>query len=425
MQPDQLASKCHDIQTSLGHKQVPEFESLPKIGMMVNLALHIRGLPVLEYDKLKLASAYYFGIPALVFGEIIRDLAEIGFVQLISQGSTIQKVVPKVPFFQSLYEQIGSFALSNNFNEPEQLALKILSKLADSPTEKSNLYGFGADKKLMLRNLQIGEQGGYIISKKARGKEIMLSPLFFSENPEVFADLTAKSGAKKVQTIIALIKQAQGLPLSIIEKTLEINGNKITSEDFKLIKSLAQDGMIKPPSISTPHAGQNYFIFTPTPGASKLNSTNKEIYERAMALIASVRQGQFLAKEYRIYWPVKILRALKRNGYLRPTTEAQSQYSQLALMRVGRLTPDGNGHRFALIQTDENVAALNLAIDMLETGEITNMEVNEDARMALQKDQSYIESIIASTKLRESEKIALDEETKEELDNLLIKGITI
>lgn len=423
MTNEELASKCHDIQISLGSKEVPEFEVLPKIGMMVNLSLHLRGLPILEYDKVKLASTHYFGIPSLLFNEIIRDLAEIEFVKLISEGSTIKKVIPNVPYFENVYQMIGGFATSSkNFNEPEQLALKILTKLTDSPTEKSNLFSFGAEKKLMQRNLQIGEQGGYIISKMARGKEIILSPLFFSENPEVFADLTARSGAKKVQNILQLIKKSQGLPLSIIEKNLQIAGQEITHEDLKLIKSLAQDGMVKPPSISTPHSGQNYFIFTPTPGNSKLNSSNKEIYERAMALIASVRQGQFLADKYRILWPIKILMALKRNGYLKPNTEAIQQYNQLALMRVGQLIPDTRGHRFVLTQTPENISALDLAINLLNTGEITNMEINEDVRIALQKDQSYIESIIASTKLREGEKIALDEETKAELDNLLIKG---
>jgi len=60
---EQLASTSHDIQVGLGSKGVPEFESVPFIGMMVNLALHIRGLPLIEYEKFKLVAAHFFHIP--------------------------------------------------------------------------------------------------------------------------------------------------------------------------------------------------------------------------------------------------------------------------------------------------------------------------------------------------------------------------
>src|SRR5690606_19335223 len=105
------------------------------------------------------------------------------------------------------------------FNEPEQLALRILSELTNSPTERSNIYSLGAEKKIVDRNLQFGTEGGYIMSKRARGREILISPLFFSENVDVFADLTAKSGASTIKRVLELVKKAQGWPLSIIEKT--------------------------------------------------------------------------------------------------------------------------------------------------------------------------------------------------------------
>ena len=62
MERELIASRCHDIQVSLGAKEVPDFEDLPKIGMMVNLSLHIRGLPVIQYDVLRLAAYNYFNI---------------------------------------------------------------------------------------------------------------------------------------------------------------------------------------------------------------------------------------------------------------------------------------------------------------------------------------------------------------------------
>lgn len=50
MERVEKASKAHDIHVSLEGKDVPEFELIPKVGMMVSLSLHIRGLPAMEYD---------------------------------------------------------------------------------------------------------------------------------------------------------------------------------------------------------------------------------------------------------------------------------------------------------------------------------------------------------------------------------------
>ena len=50
-----IVNKCHDIQVSLGAKfsSVTEYEAIPEIGMMIRLALHIRGLPQKDYNILK------------------------------------------------------------------------------------------------------------------------------------------------------------------------------------------------------------------------------------------------------------------------------------------------------------------------------------------------------------------------------------
>lgn len=420
------ASQCYDITTALSGKDVPDFEYLPRIGMMVNLSLHLRGLPLLEYEKLRMVSNHYFRIPTLALNQILHDLAEIEFVQLFKQKTSIKQVLPQIPFFDNIYSTVGNYAnLELPFNEPEQLALTIVEKLTDSPTEVSNIYNLGAETKLVDRNLQLGTEGGYILSKRARGKEILVSPLFFSENADVFADLTAKAGANNIKRILELVRKAQGWPLSIIEKTMEINGEKISNGDLNILKRLAQDGAVKPPSITTGHAGQNFFMFTPAPGASKLNPTNREIYERAMALVASVRQGQLLANKYPIKWPSAILNALKRDGWLRPTSETYSQYHQLAILKVGRLEKStGDKYKFVLINSQENLQALDLAIKLITEGVIAQMEIDQEARIALQRDQTYIDSIVSSSTLRVKEKVSLSEEAREEFDNILLKSVS-
>ena len=69
----------------------------------------------------------------------------------------------------------------------------------------------------------------------------------------------------------------------------------------------------------------------------RLSPTKREIYERAMALVSAVRQGQYLPKQYAIRSPYAILRKLKNDHEIGANTEALEQYQQLTLLRVGRL----------------------------------------------------------------------------------------
>ena len=135
-----------------------------------------------------------------------------------------------------------------------------------------------------------------------------------------------------------------------------------------MLKRLAQDGAVRPPCIKTSHAGENYFLFTPTPGDACLTPAKREIYEKAMAIVAAVRQGQFLASRYAIREPGAVLYKLKTDLKLsRATTEAIAQYKQLTILRVARLMPVGNtGYaELHIIDTPENREALRIAYDLV------------------------------------------------------------
>lgn len=420
-----IAEKCYEIQASLNGKQVPEFEAISEIGMSVRLALHLRGLPLIKYDTLKLVAAHYLNIGSIELKVIIKILAEIEFIRIDSEGDTIKSILPTVPYFDDMYDTVNEFAeTEKKISEPELVAMTILDKLTNSPLYRSSLYEMGAEKNIVDRNLQIGKEGGYILDKRARGKDIVVSPIFFSENVDIYMDLVAKAGAGQTKHLLELIKKSQGWPLSIIEKQKEINGTPVTDEEIMMLKRLAQDGAVKPPCITTSHHGDNYFMFTPTPGKVKLSSSKREIYERAMAIVASVRQGQLLPAQYRIKSPIRLLSALRDRGFLRANTEAVEQYRKLTVLRVGRLVENGyQWYEFRLNEAKENVEALDLAISMIQQGDFSGMEIDDNIKIALQSNQDYIESIIATQKLRESDVVSLSEEQKEEVDNILLGGV--
>lgn len=421
----EVVNKCHDIQVSLENKSVPEYEAVIEIGMMVRVSLHLRGLPIIDYETLKLVADYYLQIPALVLKNIVQYLAEIEFVKIDKEGSTIKSILPTVPYFDDVYEAIGEFAdKEKHFNEYEQYALEILKKLSGTPLYKSTLFEIGAERKTVDRTLDIGNQGGFLVERKARGKSIILSPTYFMENAELYTDLVAKAGAKSIEKINGLLRRSQGWPLAVIEKNQELCGTRLTTDEILLLRRLALDGAIKPPSIQTSHHGNNYFMFTPTPGVARIRPGKKEIYERATALVASVRQGQLLPAQYAIRSPYRLLSSFKEKGFLNANTEAFEQYKKLAIMRMCRLEDAGGGwHKLILNDTPENKEALDIAISLLQNNMVLGTEVDENVRFALSQDQQYIESQRAAIKLRESQPVALGEEQQFEIDNLLLGGM--
>lgn len=419
----EIALRCHDISMGLSDKEVPDFDTLTEIGSMVKLALHIRGLPAIKYETLKLVALHFLSISPSLCKNVIRELGEIEFVELYKERGNIKTVIPTVPFYDDLYNRVGEYAETQNLNESEELAITILKKLTGSPVSTSTVYELGAEKTLVERNLYLGNVGNYIINKRARGKDILLSPVYFSENADLFSDMVAKSGAKTVQKVLNLVKETQGVPLHIIEERKEINGTKLTDQEISLLKSLAHDSVIKPPSITTSHAGEKYFLFTPKPGNARLSPTKKEIYERAMALVSAVRQGQYLPKKYAIRSPYAILNKLKNSHSIGASTEAYEQYRQLTFLKVGKLVPTTSSwYRFELVDTPENHEALDLAIDLVDIGQGQGLEIDEEARFAITEDQTYIESIISASKLRNKGKVDLSEEHQAELDDLFLSG---
>ena len=134
-----------------------------------------------------------------------------------------------------------------------------------------------------------------------------------------------------------------------------------------------------------------------------------------MALISAVRKGQLLPEAYRIRSPVRILETLRDVGYLGSNSEARDQYQNLVVLRVAHLRQtSSNRWQLYLNRTPENEAALNLAIGLLRTGTMANMEVDKDARIALAKGEEYIQSLISSADLKKRQKQMRDPQASRE-----------
>lgn len=422
MDSKQVGEFAFDLQTGLGRLDVPEFPALKKLGMAASLAVHIRGLGEIKMEILQKVSDHYFDIPSYVLEPVLDILADVECIKIITEGKRIQAIIPTVPTFANLYGVVGEYASSQHLNEHEQTTLAILARLQSKPENKDRLiHELGADKSTLARCLAVGERGGLIREHRARNKSILTSPFYFADNLDALADAAAKAGSAEIVKVLEVIRRSQGWPLSMVLRDAEIGGMKLSKTQLDLIDSFASEGIIKPPSISWGTRSES-FIFTPRPGRARLDASNREIYERAMALVAAVRKGQLLADAYRIRMPLRILEALRDRGFLRSNSEAPLQYQNLVALRVAVLKEVSPGRwQLHLVPTEENRQALDIAVQLLRTGELANMEVNQEARIALTKDEKYIQSIVSAAELRKRDRAAIDEQAKHEYEQLMLR----
>lgn len=415
------AELAHDLQLGIARTSVPDFDEMPMVGMAAILAIHLRGLGEIEYGVLRQVAEYFFDIPAMVLERPLKILAEVGYVDLVSSGKTIKKVVPRVPHFDSVYSGLGDYLGAQQLTEHEEVSLAILAELSNKPEKRDALFGrLGADKGVFDRCESIATDGGIVVSKRARGQTILVSPAYFADSLDSLASMAAGGGASRIQRIVELVRQAQGWPLGLIEKTGEINGTKVSKAELAILRQLLSDGVMKPPSIERPNSSTEHFVFTPRPGNLRLSGANREIYERAMALVAAVRKGQLLPEQYKIHWPAAILNKLRDAKKIGANSEAAHQYKNLAALKVGRLVKAGSRHEFHIIDTPENIKAVNEALALVQGGGSNYSGVQDEASIALTQDEQYIQSLVASKKLREVKKPTLSVEDRHEMEQLLL-----
>jgi hypothetical protein len=190
---------------------VPEFDDLHVIGMAATLAIHIKGLGQIDYEVLRKVSDHFMSIPSIALEKVLRVLDQVGFVRLIERGTKIQQVIPNIPVFDDVYKQIGDYASSEcELNSHEQATLAILAELQDAPRNRDALYNnLGIEKPLFDRCLKIGQTSGIFSEHLARGRQMLVSPYYFSDNLDGLADAAASVGASAIQSTLG---KNQGQP---------------------------------------------------------------------------------------------------------------------------------------------------------------------------------------------------------------------
>jgi hypothetical protein len=102
-----IAEYAFDLQVGLEGADVPEYDVAKTLGMASVLAVNLRGLGEIQYPSLRLVAAHYFHIRSDVLDGVLRTLAELELIRLVTTGSTIQQIIPDVPHFDNVYARVG------------------------------------------------------------------------------------------------------------------------------------------------------------------------------------------------------------------------------------------------------------------------------------------------------------------------------
>lgn len=329
------------------------FRKSKRLGAAVRIANLIKGQDVIKNYDFLLAAAGELRIPSDTLDKALDELEEIGYVTLHKSGNDIAKIEERIPLLTEQYTSIGEKWRDSNPSDIEATAITIVDDLMVAPQKEHRLVAkYGLDHRSFQIITDVGKTGTFYRSYKSPvdGSMIGYSPLYHDENPEKFISLFERFPDEDVSSKIKKIRKCQGLPIENINDPVLIEAIRI--------------GCIPTPSVNST-SGEKLFAFTPLQGVGKLEKT---LLEKARAIVSCVRYGQHFASITRIAEPLDILLALKSRKCIGSHTEILRQYSLLHKLGVGKISKDtihAGRYNFHLLDTQDNMRALELAIQYL------------------------------------------------------------
>jgi hypothetical protein len=193
--------------------------------------------------------------------------------------------------------------------------------------------------------------GSYI--SPSNGQEILFSPLYWEDNPKMISVLTEKHELEDVSRAIKSVRAYQGLPEANVTDSV--------------LLSVSETGLLPVTTVNS-SAGPKRFLFAPVQGVKRLE---KSTLEKAFAIVSSIRYGQHHAQITKLHYSAaELLEILKDRKKIGPHSEILGEYSPLVSLMVGRVVEGPRGrYTFYLDDTDENMRALEIAIELASIGE--------------------------------------------------------
>jgi hypothetical protein len=386
------------------------FRKAKRFGAATRICNLIRGQDVVnDYTSLVAASGE-LGIGADTLDASLAILEEIGYVSLFKSAGDIKKIEERIPLLNDRFEAIGERWYDSSPSEIESATVEMLDDLLVAPNRTRTLCKRHAiDSKAFDIIRDVGASGAFIniYTSPLDGSEITYSPLYHDENPGKVIELMDAYPNEDVVAILRGIREYQGKPIDSIN-------------DPVLLAAI-RTGCIPSPTVTSTN-GSKRFMFTPLQGVGK---TEKALLEKARALVACVGYGEHFAGLTRIFDPLAILRKLKDRKQIGPHSEIGTQYvlvQKLGVGQIRRSSSFASRYVFQVTDTDENMRALEMAIQYLTVKEIVKEDPGEAAAKQLLLPGSYSSPAKTRMDIRTMKETKLSNSSISTLNHLLIGG---
>ncbi len=361
--------------SAFGPKEV-YYEKTLLIGKAATLAMHLKGLLYIDnYDRLKYAAAS-LGISGLELPAVLRELEEVDFVSVVRSGEMVRRIDIRVPEFRSGYNDLGERWLQLKPTELENASIETLNNLFFGPAEKEALLkSLGLDNTLQSIMIDVMESGLLVATQVVDGRPMIYTPLAVDNNPTAYLQW-AKKFPEEVAQVVNTLKCHQGLSLT----------DPAIAQSPALNDAIGT-GVLMPIKVNGA-TGDQHFVFAPY---GNLSQEQKVVIDKARAILASVRYGQKFASGRPIKYPRMILERLQHyKKFKKGHPDLLSQYGLLTEKLIGRPVDEGNGYwNFEIYDTEENMNAITVALDMLEHGEAPSARIDIEAQKALLIPSGY------------------------------------
>jgi hypothetical protein len=387
------------VTTTFGPKDV-HYEKTLLIGKAASLAMHLRGLLYVEDDKQLKYAASTLGISSLELQPVLRELEEVDFVSVVRTGDIIKRVDIRVPEFRSGYADLGARWAELKPGEIEQASIASLETLYKGPVPLQTLEGAANLDPTSFSILRDVMGSGQLLSvQTVDGQDVSFTPLAVDGNPNAYLQWARKFPAE-VQSSLDLLRAHQGL---------HMEASAVAGHEVFLDAIMA--GVLLPVEVQG-STGSKKFLFAPRGG---LNDEERVVLDKARAILACVRYGQNFAAGRPIKFPRAILQRLRdHKTFSRGHPDLFAQYGLLVEKFIGEPIKEGGDRwNFRVYDHEENLKALDIAIEMLEFGESPSTRVNMEAQKALLAPMGYAGP--SATRVRLSTNISASSETRSDI----------
>ncbi|PMR62208.1 hypothetical protein C1A38_05355 [Verrucosispora sp. ts21] len=415
--------RCQDVHSGLRNLD-PNSGSLTQladtqlIGMAASLAALVRGQDVIsDAQALRALAAEQLDVNQFAFDQVIALLDEVEFVAGVQRaGGKITKFTENVPYYDDLYTMLGEAWRDRSPTEVEQQMIVLVHHLADAPVPIDGLADrLGLDTSVVPNLLEVGERAELVKKVSLLDGDVIYSPFFGFENPELISDLVREHGSEQLALAFAALRNEQGMPVTEAQPVLQ--------------DAIAR-GLLLAPAVELRSGLSQPFATLPYVLDPQLLRARKPVLEKALAMLACLRCGQYygeynsLTKEAMVAIIDKLLDPGR--GFLVPHQAHRRQYRLMhaagLLAFDADLRPGGSWVTPRFIDTPDNREALTIARDLITHGEPLAGRVGEDqARAALVVNGRFTAPMQTLSRLRGKAAIP-DQKWQSVIDKAFGKG---